>query len=60
MPETYARAALAILADLADAGFFADDATFATLKKDADLAFRRQRPDFQRWLAALDAARKKP
>ena len=54
----YAGQALALLRRAKAAGFFKDRAKIERLKRDSDLAPLRQRADFQKFVAELEAAAK--
>jgi hypothetical protein len=56
--EAYAGQALALLRRAQAAGFFKDRAKIERLKKDSDLAPLRQREDFRKLVAELEAAAK--
>jgi serine/threonine protein kinase/Tfp pilus assembly protein PilF len=56
--EAYAGQALALLRRARAAGFFKDHAKVEYLKKDPDLKPLRQREDFQKFVAELEAAAK--
>jgi hypothetical protein len=57
--EAYAGQALALLRRAQAAGFFKDRAKTERLKKDSDLAPLRQREDFRKLVAELEAAAKR-
>jgi tetratricopeptide (TPR) repeat protein len=56
--EAYAGQALALLRRARDAGFFKDRKWVEHLKRDTDLKPLRQREDFQKFVAELEAAAK--
>src|SRR5262249_15328930 len=56
--EAYAGRALALLRRAQAAGFFGDRANVERLKRDTDLDPLRQREDFQKLVAELEAAAK--
>jgi hypothetical protein len=59
LAEQRSRRAVILLGRAAKAGFFSAAARAAHLDKDSDLAFLRQRDDYRRFRAGLDAVKGK-
>jgi hypothetical protein len=60
LASKYAKQSIELLDRAVPAGFFANPASLAHLKKDPDLESLRERDDFRMLLAKLDAGASKP
>jgi hypothetical protein len=58
--EVWSRQALALLERVRRAGYFKEPLNVQHLKKDRDFDFLRDRADFRKWLAGLEASLLKP